>query len=223
MRKAVLFDMDGVLYDSMPNHAKAWVESMAHFGITMTEADAYATEGMRGVETIQRMVKEQQGSIISEDEALEMYNEKARIFAQQPTAPIMPGIIQLMEKIQADGLTIGVVTGSAQRPLIARINSDFGRFVKPEHIVTAFDVKHGKPAPDPYIAGMKRVETEPSETIVVENAPLGILSAVRAGCYTIAVNSGPLPNSALLQSHPDLLFDTMTHLAEDWAEVIKKA
>ena len=50
--KAVLFDMDGVLYNSMPNHAIAWEESMKKFGITMTKADAYATEGARGFETI---------------------------------------------------------------------------------------------------------------------------------------------------------------------------
>jgi hypothetical protein len=43
--KAVLFDMDGVLYDSMPNHAIAWQRSMAMFGIKMTALDAYYTEG----------------------------------------------------------------------------------------------------------------------------------------------------------------------------------
>ena len=57
--KAVLFDMDGVLYDSMPNHAVAWQRSMAVFGLHMTEADAYATEGARGIDTIRRMVREQ--------------------------------------------------------------------------------------------------------------------------------------------------------------------
>ena len=52
--KAVLFDMDGVLYDSMPHHAIAWQRSMAIFGIHMTEADAYATEGARGIDTIRK-------------------------------------------------------------------------------------------------------------------------------------------------------------------------
>ena len=51
--KAVLFDMDGVLYNSMPNHAVAWQESMKQFDIHMTAADAYATEGARGIDTIQ--------------------------------------------------------------------------------------------------------------------------------------------------------------------------
>ena len=53
MPKAALFDMDGVLYNSMPNHAYSWHTSMASFGIEMSEADAYAHEGMRGVETIE--------------------------------------------------------------------------------------------------------------------------------------------------------------------------
>ena len=53
--KAVLFDMDGVLYDSMSHHARAWHESMRHYGRAMTEEEAYEHEGMRGVETIQKL------------------------------------------------------------------------------------------------------------------------------------------------------------------------
>lgn len=59
--KAVLFDMDGVLYDSMPHHAVAWQKAMAQFGLTMTAADAYATEGARGIDTIRSLVKKQRG------------------------------------------------------------------------------------------------------------------------------------------------------------------
>ena len=66
--KAVLFDMDGVLYNSMPNHAVAWQESMKQFDIHMTAADAYATEGARGIDTIQMMVKKQKGEDISLEE-----------------------------------------------------------------------------------------------------------------------------------------------------------
>ena len=56
--QAVLFDMDGVLYNSMPNHAYSWHHSMKAFGIGMSEADAYAHEGMRGVESIKKRVSE---------------------------------------------------------------------------------------------------------------------------------------------------------------------
>lgn len=55
--KAVLFDMDGVLYDSMPNHARSWHESMAKFGLNIAPDEAYAYEGMRGVETIKLVAR----------------------------------------------------------------------------------------------------------------------------------------------------------------------
>ena len=138
--KAVLFDMDGVLYDSMPNHAIAWQQSMAQFGIQMTADDAYATEGARGVDTIRKMVKRQQRRDIDEAEAQRMYDVKSHIFHSLPEAPIMPGVLDLMQQIQADGIQIGVVTGSGQRPLIQRILSDFENYVDEKHITTAYDV-----------------------------------------------------------------------------------
>ncbi len=217
MRKVVLFDMDGVLYDSMPNHAIAWVKAMASFGIAFTADDSYATEGARGVDTIRRYVKAQTGKDISEDEALRMYEVKAEEFAKLPTAKIMPGVITLMQKIKQSGLMIGVVTGSAQRPLIARILHDFSDFVSEDHIVTAFDVKRGKPNPEPYLMGMKKCGGFlPEETIVVENAPLGVRAGHDSGAYTIAVNTGPLPDSTLLDQGADRLFSTMKDFADNW-------
>ncbi len=215
--------MDGVLYDSMRNHAAAWVQSMQKFGINMTADDAYATEGARGVDTIRYMVRQQKGIEISEAEAQEMYDEKSRIFHSMPEAPIMPGILSLMEQIDAAGISIGVVTGSGQRPLIARILRDFGRFVSPEHITTAYDVPRGKPHPDPYLIGMKKAGgLLPSEAIVVENAPLGVRAGIAAGCYTIAVNTGPLPDQVLLDAGASILFPSMPALSDAWKEVISK-
>ena len=127
--KAVLFDMDGVLYDSMPNHAIAWQESMARFGIQMTADDAYATEGARGVDTIRQMVLRQQRREITEEEAQKMYDVKTQIFHSLPEAPVMPGVLELMEKIKKAGMMCCVVTGSGQRPLIERILKDFQDFV----------------------------------------------------------------------------------------------
>ena len=223
MIRAVLFDMDGVLYDSMKNHAAAWVQSMQKFGINMTADDAYATEGARGVDTIRYMVRQQKGIEISEAEAQEMYDEKSRIFHSMPEAPIMPGILSLMEQIDAAGISIGVVTGSGQRPLIARILRDFGRFVSPEHITTAYDVPRGKPHPDPYLIGMKKAGgLSPSEAIVVENAPLGVRAGIAAGCYTIAVNTGPLPDQVLLDAGASILFPSMPALSDAWKELITK-
>lgn len=215
--KAVLFDMDGVLYDSMPNHAIAWQESMARFGLQMTAADAYATEGARGVDTIRRMVLLQQGREIDEAEAQRMYDIKSRIFHSLPEAPVMRGIPELMQKITADGLLCCVVTGSGQRPLIRRVLKDFGAFVTEDHITTAYDVKHGKPAPDPYLMGLQKAgNLKPWEAIVVENAPLGVRSGNAAKIFTIAVNTGPLSDQTLLDAGADLLFPSVKAFAEDW-------
>ncbi|MDE6688486.1 MAG: HAD hydrolase-like protein [Prevotella sp.] len=218
--KAVLFDMDGVLYDSMPNHAIAWQLSMEKFGIHMTKADAYATEGARGVDTIRMMVKTQQGRDIDEAEAQTMYNEKTRQFHALPETPVMPGIMDLMAQIKSDGLTIGVVTGSGQRPLINRLIKDFGSYLDESHIVTAYDVKRGKPAPEPYLMGLKKVGgINPWEAFIVENAPLGIKAGVTAQVFTIAVNTGPLPDEALLNEGANLLFPRMTVLSQHWKDL----
>ena len=217
--KAVLFDMDGVLYDSMPHHAIAWQRSMATFGIHMTEDDAYATEGARGIDTIRKMVLQQRGEEITLERAQEMYDEKTRQFHAMGEAKVMPGIRELMTQIHRQGLCIGVVTGSGQRPLIARLLTDFGEFLDEQHIVTAYDVTRGKPNPDPYLMGMKKAGVEPWQTVVIENAPLGVLAGVASRAFTIAVNTGPLPDEVLTSRGADLLFQQMTDLADSWGRL----
>lgn len=218
--KAVLFDMDGVLINSMPNHEIAWQQSMALFGIHMCAVDAYATEGARGVDTIREMVRLQQGRIIDEEEAQRMYDEKARIFAELPKAEIMTGIPQLLELISRSGVTIGVVTGSGQRPLIRRLTNDFSPYIVRERIVTAYDVKRGKPNPDPYLMGMRKCGVNPWQTIVVENAPLGVRAGVAAKAFTIGVNTGPLPDSHLIEAGADWLCHSMKDISDQWPTLI---
>lgn len=217
--RAVLFDMDGVLYDSMPHHAIAWQKAMAQFGLDMTVADAYATEGARGIDTIRFFVKKQKGEDISAEEAQRIYDVKTNIFHSMGEAGIFDGVHALMQKIKDAGLQIGVVTGSGQRPLIRRLLTDFGNFLDESHIVTAYDVKRGKPHPDPYLMGLRKVgNLKPWEAIVVENAPLGVRAGVAAGCFTIAVNSGPLADEALTDEGAHLLFPSIADLSEHWAE-----
>lgn len=217
--RVVLFDMDGVLYDSMPHHAIAWQKAMAQFGLTMTAADAYATEGARGIDTIRFFVKKQKGEDISVEEAQRIYDVKTTIFHDMGEAKIFDGVYDLMHKIQDSGLQIGVVTGSGQRPLIHRLLTDFGDFLDERHIVTAYDVKRGKPNPDPYQMGLRKAGgLRPSEGIVVENAPLGVRAGVAAGCFTIAVNSGPLADEALTGEGAHLLFPSIVDLCAHWNE-----
>lgn len=216
--KAVLFDMDGVLYNSMPRHAVCWVQAMRKFGLEMTEQQAYQYEGMRGVETIRLLARQQRGVEMSEEQAQKVYDEKTRLFHLMDEAPLMPGALQLMQSMKRQGMRMGIVTGSGQCPLIQRVLSDFRDFVDEQHMVTAYDVQHGKPAPDPYLMGLQKVgNLQPYEAIVVENAPLGVQAAVNAHIFTIAVNSGSLPKENLDKA--DLLFDSMNDLAEAWEEL----
>ena len=160
------------------------------------------------------MVRQQKGEEISLERAQEMYDEKTRIFHSMPKPIVMPGVVEVMKGMKARGWRIGVVTGSGQRPLINRLLTDFADFLDENHIVTAYDVKRGKPAPDPYLMGMKKVGTEPTETIVIENAPLGVKAGVASGAYTIAVNTGPLSDEILLAAGADLLFPDMQSLCK---------
>ena len=215
--QVVLFDMDGVLYDSMPNHGVAWQRAMKEFGIHFTLEDSYATEGARGVDTIRKYAKAQLGKELSEEEAQQMYDVKAHYFHEMSEAKVFDGVIDLMQKIKASELKIGIVTGSAQLPLIERVTRDFGEFVTKDQITTAYDVKRGKPNPDPYLMGLKKAGNYlPEEGIVVENAPLGVHAGVAAGCYTVAINSGPLPDATLLDEGANILFPTIREFADNW-------
>lgn len=218
--KAVLFDMDGVIYDSMGNHAVSWHDSMEDYGLEMPYEAAYQYEGMRGVETIKMLARQQWNEVLSDEKAQEMYAHKSAAFAERVKthpAPVMPGIKELMQQIKADGLKICVVTGSGQHTLLDKLLSDFKGLLQESLIVTAFDVTHGKPHPEPYQTGMRKCGVQPWETIVVENAPLGVRAAVAAQCFTIAVNTGPLPDESLVQEGADLIFPKMTALSNEWS------
>lgn len=216
--RLALFDMDGVLYDSMPNHARAWHESMSSYGINMTEQEAYACEGMRGVEVIMELARWQWGREITESEAEEMYRAKSAAYAAKGAPTFVPGILDVHAALRSLGIHIGVVTGSGQKTLLSRLASDFGDTLTPGLIVSAHDVSHGKPAPDPYLQGIRKAgqllgkEILPEQTIVIENAPLGVRSAVAAGCFTIAVNTGPLPDEALRKEGVAMVLHDMKSL-----------
>ena len=207
--KAVLFDMDGVLFDSMPNHARSWKSSMAEYGIEMEDTEAYRYEGMRGVETIKILTLQHWGHEATDEEAHKMYDTKSKWFRSCPEAHKMPGAEHLMRLVAESGMQVLVVTGSATTTLLSRLQREFPGLIDKEHMVTAFDVQHGKPDPQPYLKGLAKAGVNPWEAIVVENAPLGIRSGVAANIFTVAVNTGPLPDDTLKAEGCNLLFHDM--------------
>ncbi len=217
--RAVLFDMDGVLYNSMPSHAKAWHRAMAHFGYDLPEQEAYMHEGRTGASTINIVSRRQRGVEESEERIQEIYRVKSQFFNEYPPAEPMPGALKLLRKLQAQGLKILIVTGSGQASLLDRLNHHFPGVFCRELMVTAFDVQRGKPDPEPYLMGLQKGGLRAEECVVVENAPLGVRAAKAAGIFTIAVNTGPLPDEALINEGADLLLPSMQTLCDVWEQL----
>ena len=216
-KSAILFDMDGVLYDSMPNHSMAWSQAMAKFGMHMTPHDVYLNEGATGHDTVVRISLRDRGYEADASEIDDIYGYKAQLFRSLPEARVMPGAQEVFRKAAAAGLKILIVTGSGQKNLIERVQRDFEGYITRDRMVTAFEVKRGKPYPDPYLIGLKIAGVRAEEAVVVENAPLGIRAAVAAGIDTIAVNTGPLEDEILASEGPALMLHSMNELS-DWMD-----
>lgn len=212
---AVLFDMDGVLYDSMPNHAYCWHHAMKSCGLDISEAQAYEWEGMRGVEVVKILMKEQQGRTITDTEAQELYDIKSDFYATRPTPRMMPGAKELLQQLRNAGKTIVVVTGSGQKSQLDKLVDDYGGLIKRDMIVASKDVSHGKPHPEPYLKGLEKAGVSAADAVVVENAPLGIRAARAAGITTIAVNTGPLPDEMLMAEGASVVYQSMNELVHN--------
>lgn len=213
--------MDGVLFNSMPYHADAWHKTMKTHGLHLSREEAYMHEGRTGTGTINIICQRQLGRDATAEEIERIYHEKSIEFNKNPEPERMPGAWELLQKIKAEGITPTVVTGSGQRSLLNRLEHNFPGMFRQELMVTAFDVKHGKPNPEPYLMALAKGGLKADEAIVIENAPLGVEAGHKAGIFTIAVNTGPLDGQVLLDAGADMLFPSMQALCDGWEEVKK--
>lgn len=220
--KAVLFDMDGVLFDSMRFHARAWKTVADRHHLLSAESDFYLYEGRTGAGTIDILYQNTFHRPATDDERRQIYEEKSALFQQLNDGEPMAGAANVLRKVRESGLQRLVVTGSGQRSLIDKLDRAYPHCFSPDKNVTAFDVKRGKPDPEPYLIGLKKAGVAPHEAIVVENAPLGVRAGVAAGIFTIAVNTGPLDDALLLREGAHLLFPSMNALAEAWEDIVKE-
>lgn len=223
--RAVLFDMDGVLFDSMPGHAYAWAKVMTDYGLPMQPVDAFENEGRTGIGTISIFTRRFWGREATEDEARELYRRKTIVFneyqaANGGEAPVMPGALSVLQAVRDADLMCVLVTGSAQQSLLTRLERHFPGFFSPRLMVTGDDVRYGKPDPEPYLMGLQKAGVSAEEALVVENAPLGVRAAVAAGITTIAVNTGPLDPGLLSAEGAAIVLPSMTALAEQWKALI---
>lgn len=219
---AALIDMDGTLYDSMPRHAQAWMRMVGEIGIDATEEEFFMYEGRTGASTINLLFNRAFGRDATEDEIKELYHRKTVYFSELPDVAPMPGARELLAYMQKTGMKRVLVTGSGQSSLINRLEHDFPGAFADDMRITARDVKIGKPSPEPYLAAMEKAKVTPQQSIVIENAPLGVEAGHASGAFTIGVNTGPLPTDALAKAGADIVFPDMISLAEQFPALLKE-
>ena len=208
--KAYFFDMDGVLFDSMPHHAIAWEEVMKKHGLSFTARECYVNEGRTGESVIREAMWKARNRDATPSEIEQIYAEKSAYFHQLGEALPIPNIAEVLQYVQSCGHQIWVVTGSGQRTLIDTLHTVFPGIFDNQRMITAFDVTHGKPNPEPYLKAWKRSGLKKEQCVVIENAPLGIQSGKDAGLTVYAVNTGILTREDLTQA--DEVFDDMAQL-----------
>jgi beta-phosphoglucomutase len=208
--KAVLFDMDGVILDSMGHHCDLWLEVLAEAGMEVTRDFILQYEGALGPDVLLKVMIEA-GLVAEEPPDLEdrmrdMLGIQARRYIAERATLVQPYPMagRFLEALSRVDLPCALVT-SSRRDVVAGCLPDElrGRF---NALVTAEDVPRHKPHPDPYLSGASALGMEPGDCLVIENAPAGIASARAAGATCFAVTT-TLPAQRLNEAHsvfPDL-------------------
>lgn len=219
--RAALFDMDGVLYDSMPVHERSWLQAAHQNGLRMCAEDVYMMEGQTGSQTINQLVQRTHGRPATPEEIAHIYAQKTALFVQYNRGALIPDVERVLECLAV--VTRVLVTGSSQDSLLDKLECNFPGVFSRDRMVTGRDVRHGKPHPEPYLMGVARAGCQPHEAIVIENAPRGVRSAHDAGCFTIAVNTGPLPDEVLWHEGADMVLPDMQSLLVVLPELLNRA
>src|SRR5882724_3354299 len=202
--RAILFDMDGVLMDSTPSVERVWRAWAQAHGLN-PESGAAQAHGRRSIETIRAV-------------APELDAEKENVVVEQMEiddkegVTALPGAAELLAHLPTDRFAI--VT-SATRPLaVARLG--YAGIPVPRHIITANDVVHGKPSPEPFLKGAALLGFAPADCLVFEDSPAGIASVRAAGMQAVALQT-TYPADQLEATHAIVrtLADAKITLRED--------
>lgn len=194
--KAVLFDMDGVIVDSMPYHFISWFETLKKYNVTVSPFDIYEKEGEKCEVCVKRFFK--RDKIKCDPKVIEeVLKLRDKLYKQYFKVHLFSDMESVLSKLKEKGFLLAIVTGS---------NREKVKSMLPKKIISKFDViiaadmiKRGKPHPDSYLTAAKQLNVNPKECIVVENAPYGIKAAKTAKMFCVAVTTS-LPAQYLNQA-----------------------
>ncbi len=187
--QAVLFDMDGVLLDSMPWHVRAWLDAFSEFGLPSFHPELfYLHEGAIEPETAVEIFRSE-GVSMTPSLFHEVFRRQKEIFKsryRQNVAPY-PEVPELLEELAAHDFRMALVTSSHRDVLSEVLPEKIIDFMSV--VITGDEVQRRKPWPDPYLAGMARLGVAGDRAVVIENAPAGIRAAKGADAACIALST----------------------------------
>ncbi|MEW6439444.1 MAG: HAD family phosphatase [bacterium] len=181
---AFLFDMDGVLTDSMPWHFEAWRRVLVDLGITVSRDAILRREGEKGLFTLRSLLAER-GRELPEGVLLEILSRKEQIFRSLSFPKLFPGAQELVFDLRAADKRLALVTGTSASEVETNLPRDLVRCF--DVVVTGDRVQKGKPDAEPYRVALQGLGTAREASMVIENAPYGIQSAKAAGLRCVAL------------------------------------
>jgi sugar-phosphatase len=196
---AVLFDMDGVLVDSTPAVARVWTDWARKHGFEPDEV-VHKAHGRPSLATIIELLPH--GDHDAENREVER-----REIEDIADVVALPGALTLLQLIPRDQWA--VVT-SATRAL-AEVRLRAAGLPIPKYLVTASDLRRGKPFPDPYLKGAETLGMAPAECVVAEDAASGVRSGKAAGSRVLALLTTSAKDE-LLSAGADWIADDLSAL-----------
>jgi beta-phosphoglucomutase len=204
--KAVLFDLDGVLLKSMEQHLEAWQHAFRRFNTVIKDSDFYHLEG-RGVKAVVETLISKFG--IDPNLKEQLIEVKVAYYNKKFRPEFYENLYTVLDLLKNKQIDMAVVTGG-YRDRVTKIVEEFfdGYFAA---IVTSDDVKNTKPFPEPYLKGATLLGCRPAQCLVVENAPMGVESAKKAGMKVVAIST-TMTKEYL--KNADVVVDTFAEIEE---------
>ena len=175
--KAHLYDCDGTLADTMAPHVEAWVEELKSHGVMIEGKLIYELAGMPATTTVE-VINERFGSKLDPKQIAQLKEDRFHREYLNRIKPI-PEVVALLKKSYAEGIKIGVVSGGRKR-IVEETLKILGIREMVAVVICAEDVNRGKPDPEPFLIAAERLNVDPSDCLVFEDADLGIQSAENA-------------------------------------------